>query len=123
MVPIRVAMTGLPRMMEDLLRSVLAREHDIEVTSGPVGDDLTDQVGVTGAHIVVSGEESTSHEELEALFVKHPKLMLVVISQDGRDISRFQLHGARDALGEVSPDELLDVIRDVREHRLFGADG
>ena len=116
-------MTGLPRMMEDVLRSVLTREDDIEVTGGPAGNGLADQVSATGAQVVVSGDESTTNEDLEALFVKHPKLLLVVISRDGRDISRFRLHGRRDALGEVSPEELLSVIRDAHERCFFGADG
>ena len=106
-------MTGLPRMITDVLGSILERADDIELVGWGNGSNLSKLVCSTGAQVVVTGGGPGLTPSAQALFLEHPEVVLLAISADGRKAYRFRLVGEQERVCEVSPQDLLDMIREA----------
>ena len=109
--PIRVAVTGLPQMVNDLISSILEREADVEIVGRGAAEELSHYVVLTKAQVVVTASSPAFAKTAQSLLLKHPTLVLMTISSDGRTARRYRLVGECQNVREVSPDELLETIR------------
>jgi DNA-binding NarL/FixJ family response regulator len=110
---IRVLLAGLPRMLRDIVATVLASQADIVVVGTvPEMEDLAHATGLSNANIIVLGLEGA---ELPAacteLLCAHPSVTVLGVTGDGRQAIRLRMRPERAEIGEVSPQGLVDAIR------------
>ena len=116
---VRVLLANKPRMLRELLRSLIQRQADMEVM-GEVLDpvELLLAVDETQADVVVvdlpeSGEEPgiCSH-----LLAEYPQLLVLALSP-GRDRAiLYRQSIIKEELSKLSDDEILEAIRKTEVH-------
>ena len=116
---VRVLLANKPRMLRELLRSLIQRQADMEVM-GEVLDpvELLLAVDETQADVVVvdlpeSGEEPgiCSH-----LLAEYPQLLVLALSP-GRDRAiLYRQSIIKEELSKLSEDEILEAIRKTEVH-------
>lgn len=109
---IRVVLSKMPRVLHDIVHSILAAEPDIDVsdtsshsTAPMTLDDVRD------AHVVVITEPELAHMNYESLLYGNPRLRLVAVSGDGHNAALYELRPCRIPLGELSSQTLVDAVR------------
>ena len=106
---IRILVTGLPRMLHEIVESAIADELDMELVttcqSRPVLlDALTSDVDVV---ILGLDHSRTGLVLLEA----RPRMTVVGIIGDGREAILYKTRPERSSLRELSPHSLVTAIR------------
>ena len=99
-------------MLHDIVHAILSAEPDIALEAeGASPNELDDWVALRDADVAVVAGSEMATANYEALLYAHPRLRLVVIAGDGRGAVVYELHPTRMALGEFSPEVLVDAIR------------
>lgn len=113
MIPIRVLLADMPRMMRDIIRDITSSHKDIDVIAELAQrDELIEAAIRTRADVVVVGKVTGSgQDEYRDLLRKRPRLKILAISADGRRGFLHELQPRVIPLGEVSPDSLIEAIR------------
>lgn len=117
--PIRVYVVGMDRLPRTILTSLLESEGEIEVIldeeTGEAGDDprtaaeLIERLEERKPDVVIVGAgDSRRLEALVALL----QTRVLLLADRGKRIYCSQLHPVSRVVGEISPDELLSLIRD-----------
>ena len=111
MSPIRVVLADMPRLLSDIVSTVLDGAPDVQLrrTTSVVPFVLGDVAD--HADVVILAEEETPMDHYAQLLFAHPTLRVVAISGDGRDATVYDLRPHRQALGELSSDTLLRAVR------------
>jgi len=91
-------------VLRDIIETTLAAQHDIEVIRSAPGGPPPDVV-------VIGLNESETPETAEDLFGHYPYARVLGIASDGRRAYMHELRPHRVALGELSPDQLIEAIR------------
>jgi DNA-binding NarL/FixJ family response regulator len=114
--PIRVALVRLAPLVRDVVHSLIDSTEDMRVTavveraeSENVADDYVADVYVVG---VENGDAASTCEPL--LGEPAPPRRVIGISLDGRQMHVSELRPSTSAIGSLSSEELLDVIRRVK---------
>ena len=105
---VRVAIVALPRMLSDIVVSILTTEADIEVVTA--GDDaraLDPRVDV----VILNLDDAARADSLQELMLANPRLRIVAIAADGRRIALYEMRPHRTPLGELSAAQLVAVVR------------
>ena len=107
----------MPRILRDILVTILSAEPELEVISASLeAGSLAQAVNAASPDVVVT---SLTEPDLPTvgndLLSAHPHLMLFVVSADGRAAFKYKLHPHRVALGEASPATLLAAVRGARQ--------
>ncbi len=100
-------------MLCDIITDTVTNQCDMEVV-GLLTDRrcLLSQATETLADVVVVGlEESELPDECRSLFDTQPWIRVLGIAADGRRAFLYELLPQRSPLGEVSPEQLVEVIR------------
>ncbi len=108
----------MPRILRDLIRSIVDREPDMRVV-GEIDDEAADlrRVARSRADFVIVGlRDSSLPDVCERLMRDRPATKVVGVSQEGRRAFLYELRPYTLNLGEMSSEVLLDVIR--RRERL-----
>lgn len=123
MLPIRVLLADMPRMMRDIIRDITSSHKDIDVIAELAHrDELTKTAIRTRADVVVVGKAAgDGHEDYRDLLRKRPRLKILAISADGRRGFLHELQPRVVPLGEVSPDSLIEAIRGSAASHSTGA--
>ncbi len=111
--PISIALAGLPRLLRDTLAQTILAEHDLDLV-GEVDnlDQMPELVTGTHADVVLVGCDQRDAEQASArLATEAPHARMLAITESGRETVLFELCPRRVELGNLSPDELLAVIR------------
>ena len=101
-------------MLCDIIGNALTTQHDMEVV-GHVRNrfGLSSLVAETRTDVVVLGlPDATLPPDCERLFDTHPQIRLLGIAADGRRAFLYDLRPQQSPLGEVSPERLVEVIRE-----------
>jgi DNA-binding NarL/FixJ family response regulator len=107
---IRVAIVELPRMLRDIVVSMLATAVDIEVVTPSGSTSAFD----AGADVVILNlDDVEPFDVLQELLAANPRLRVVAIAADGRRITLYELRPHRTPLGELSAAGLVAVVRDA----------
>lgn len=102
--PIRVAIIGLPPLIRELVRDLIAGNEDMAIVErGDAAD---------GVDVCIVGTEEDAVSLCDVPRMSRPP-RVIGISSDGRRTTLCELRPVVSALGDLSPDELLDVIRGV----------
>ena len=114
----RVLLAPLSGMLHALLVNLL-REDPSTLLVGEVGAraDVLDAVDEHAAEVVVTQQPGASlGSEGSHLLYSRPRLRLVSISEDGRNASLHRLQPEEITFVDISPRQLLDVIREPSGH-------
>jgi DNA-binding NarL/FixJ family response regulator len=113
MAPIRILLSQLQGMLRDVVLQLLDGQADMTVV-----DDVDDPIdtllaaGRTHADVVVLGmEEDELPGVASHLLDEYPHLKVLAVTPDGRRAFLYELRPELIALGEASPDVLLQAIR------------
>jgi DNA-binding NarL/FixJ family response regulator len=113
--PIRIVLADMPRKLHDIIEVLVAPHADLRIVARHVGrDSLPFVVSTTGAEVVIVGLYGTeSPNALDELLYECPKIKVLATTSDGRGTYVRELRPNEIALGDLSPQNLLDAIRAV----------
>jgi len=109
----RIVLAGISRMLSDIITDIVTSQADMEIV-GTVTDPavLAATVAATDADVVVLGlPDADLPSEYAALLSARAQIRLLGVSGDGRRAFLYELRPYRSALGEVSPETLVEAIR------------
>lgn len=109
----RILLVHLPRLLTEVIRGFLQREPDMDVLAGPADDaDVAGTVQNEGVDVVILGLGADGFSsEGEGLFDANPRLCVLGVEGDGRETTLYELRPQQVRLGELSPGDLVTVIR------------
>ncbi len=109
---IRVLIQDAPKILRDILEQVISGEVDMEVIPEPV---VLSRAAVeprpTPDVVVVGTNDSEPGEEARALLARWPHSHVLIITARGHRVLMYELLPRRTELGEISPTQLVQVIR------------
>jgi DNA-binding NarL/FixJ family response regulator len=110
---IRILMIAVPKLLGDIVRC--APDDDVMVVGSAAGTQaLAAEVERVGANVVLVGDNAPSLPAACCeLLTRNPDVKVVVIRANARLATLYELRRRRDVLVQVSPSELLGVIRKV----------
>jgi DNA-binding NarL/FixJ family response regulator len=113
---IRIVLGGMPPLLHDIVMDALAGQPAIEVVR-----DLGEEDGVARAlsegtvDVVIVGARQPEDSALAASVLRaSPHSKVLVIATSGRTAVMHQLCPVKRALGELSPEGLVEAIRGQR---------
>ena len=115
MSPVRVALIDLSPILSQIVADVLARPG-VSDQGAYTGSDGYDEVARIRPDVVILGLEVDSPgddglpAEARRLLEHHPWAKVLSVSHDGRVAVLYELRPRRTALGEASPEKILDTI-------------
>lgn len=113
LVYIRVALVGLPPLLHDIVIRLVADQSDLEV----VGqyrqyEELFVSDNESAPDVIVIGiGDGDVNGICGRLLAQHPQVKIVAVGGEGRRVFLYDLRPHKVAVGEVSPEELLQAIR------------
>lgn len=111
-VRIRVLVAEVSGVLRDIIDATLSAQPDIEVLTSGANASAVRVMNVEHPDVVVIGlGESDVPEAIEELFGRHPHARVLGIASDGRHAYMHELRPHRVSLGELSPEQLVQVIR------------
>jgi hypothetical protein len=111
--PIRVALVGLTPLVRDVVDNLIAGEMDMRVAAVVEGGEADRAPGrdVVDVYVIGVAPEDAASAGEALLGEAQPPRRVIGISSDGRQMHLSELRPATTALGSLSSNELLDVIR------------
>ena len=111
---IRVAAgAGMPRVLLDMIEGIVQQHPDI-VFMGQLGAQESRRCHGPLDLVILGLDDSNLPVEGERLLKDHPDARAIGISADGRNGFIYELRPHRTAIGEVSPQILIEAIRGIR---------
>jgi hypothetical protein len=109
---IRVLVHDMPAMLRDILRGVIAKEPDMELL-GRTSLLQRPRRSLPGEPDVVVGSTADQQNPAgaEEWLQKWPRARVLLVSPSGRESVLYELRPHATPLGELSPPELVRVIR------------
>ncbi len=100
-------------MLSDIIEKVVTEHPDMEVVGGLADrGSLVKAAAETGADVVILGlRDSELPAACEDLVVAQPRSKVLAVTLDGRRAFLYELRPHTSALGEISPQGLVDAIR------------
>lgn len=116
--PIRVVVSDLNGMLSEIISETLDAAPDITVAVAGVDNPALALADATEADVAIlrgtaDGLPPLGHELLR----RRPWMDVLTIRGDGREAFLYQLRPVERALGEISPQTLLDAVRAVVSER------
>jgi DNA-binding NarL/FixJ family response regulator len=104
----------MPQLLRDMLHHIFEAQPDVTSIAAYGDESLLALVDQQAPDVVVLAlsDDQTVHLEL---LRRHPALRVVVLEDQGRLGSLYELSPCRLALGELTPESLVRVIRAVRD--------
>jgi DNA-binding NarL/FixJ family response regulator len=101
-------------MLREIIERAVAGQPDMELVETLPHDQMrVETLMRTGTDVVISAGEHGS-DTVRQVLEELPRLKVLVVSGDGRDTALYELRPTRTPLGEVSPQTIVDAIRDAR---------
>jgi DNA-binding NarL/FixJ family response regulator len=106
----RILLADLPRLLRQILTEVLEVQSDMEVVgSAALSESLEQTIEQTGPDVIVIGRDDP--EVAEGLLARRPPLAVIAVTGDAKESQYYELRPHRVGLGEISPGELVEAIR------------
>ena len=115
---IHILLAGMPGMLLDMITDIVALHAEMMV-AGRMQDttDLRAAVKKARADVVILNEPAIGPpQNYEELLYSRPRLEVLSITSDGRQFFLHKLRPVRTALGEVSPEGLVQAIQSSAQH-------
>jgi DNA-binding NarL/FixJ family response regulator len=111
-----VLLVGMHGILGEIVREIVSHQPDLEI-AGEVGDscELRSLIEPASANVVIAclADEPSLGDTYPELLDHHSRLKLLAVHGDGRHASLFRLRPERLPIGDLSPDVLVEAIRDV----------
>jgi hypothetical protein len=110
---IKVMLGDMPRMLRELIGAAVRAAPDMSLVEDAVAltPDASSSSSQNADVMIVSVSSDTPAAQLESLLYARPHMTLLAIGQNGRATTLYELRPHRVALGDVSPQVLVDAIR------------
>ena len=110
--PIRIVVAEVPRLLRKIIEDAITREPDMMLVEAE-GRDLDMVVRNSGAHvaIVVADRPESVARRHRQVFLEHPELKLLMVTDDGRSAQLLEFR--RRLMSDVSPQAIVQAIRDA----------
>ena len=111
MEPSKIVLVDLPRITREIIEQAVGAEPDMQTV-----DDLADAASLPEAiarsepDFVISGRDY-EFAEVCSILNRRPRLRMLVVVEDGREATLYELRPTRTPLGEVSPQTIVEAIR------------
>jgi DNA-binding NarL/FixJ family response regulator len=118
-----VLLVGMPLLLRELIREIVAQEEDLVIVGEADDGTLPAAAARADADFVIVGlDDPGAAERYLELLEQRPLTKVLAISGDGRDAELWELHPRLIPVREVSPDAVLAAIRtpDWRHARVAG---
>jgi chemotaxis response regulator CheB len=116
--PIRVLVSDLHGMLSEIIMETLDAAPDIAVAVASSDRSALSVADATEADVAILGGESTGLPTLGAeLLRRRPWMNVLTLRGDGRQASLYQLRPVERPLGDISPQTLLDAVRESARRR------
>lgn len=118
---IRVLVFGLPEMLRDVIARAVAQEPDLELVDLPESAHPFELAQNEHVDVIVTAAQRDQPvDETAKLLEQNPRLRVFCLAPDGRSSWRRELRLNTLQLGEISPQELLAMIRESARQPLAG---
>jgi hypothetical protein len=109
---IRVVITSMPQLLQDIVYAILSVESDLELTVATPPLEATGLVeAFRDADVVIVPEPVLDSMACKSLLYAHPHIRVVAIAEDGRRAMLYELRPTRVPLGELSSQVLVEAVR------------
>ena len=111
--PIRILITPMPRLLQQIIERMLASQPDMIVTAqAKPSKSMATAAKRVRADIVILAEsrEGAGGTPWQVLN-ENPRLKLLTISRDGHRATRYELRPHEVVIDDISPKDLVDAIR------------
>ncbi len=98
-------------MLRDILERAISNQPDMEVIVEPVVRERLPRDQTAPDVVLVAVSDSDPGERARELLVQWPASHALMIAEHGHQVLMYDLQPRRVALGEMSPDQLVDAIR------------
>jgi hypothetical protein len=99
-------------MLADVIGSTAASAGDVAVVGDVDAAGAADVLRVVETDVVVVGRDEP--ELVAGLLAIRPSVKVLAVIDDGRDAALYELRPHKEALGELSPDRLIALVRAAR---------
>ncbi len=112
--PVRVLLLEMPQLLRGILEDAVQTHGDCTLLkhTGRVFAALTEQM--VSPDIVILGLTAAEDATLvPALFARWPRAQVMTVMQTGNDAAAYELRPLRVALGQMSPAEIVEKLREA----------
>ena len=99
-------------MLQDILKRAISNEPDMEVIPELMVSPQTDDRQLP-PDVVIGMSDSQPADSARALLAQWPRSQVLMITERGHKVLRYELLPRGVDLGEMSPDQLVDAIRSL----------
>jgi DNA-binding NarL/FixJ family response regulator len=109
---LRILLLEMPQLLRSILEHAIQVQSDCELLRGtPRGFQMLEQT--TPPDVVILGLTAADDATLvPALFARWPMTQVMTVMQAGDEAAVYELRTRRRALGQLSPAEIVDALRD-----------
>jgi hypothetical protein len=112
---VRILLTGMPRLLADIISAIVASQTDFELVGDVVGTaGLAPATSQAAADILIRGGRLQRRQALRLLW-RSPRMKIVTIDPDGHGGVLYELRLDRSVLEEISPVTLVAAIRGAKK--------
>jgi hypothetical protein len=101
----------MPTLLRQILEEALRTTADLEVVCLPASEMLESGVEHHHPDVLVTGYEQDEPNLYAGLLRSFPELRVLALVSQGKTLVAYQLRPTRVELGELSPIEIRDLIR------------
>jgi DNA-binding NarL/FixJ family response regulator len=110
----RIVLIDMPPLLREIVRGTVGREPDLDVVAEHEADvDVRAAAERDDADFVIVGSDASGHAGVRGLVAADLGFRALELRSDGRESVLYELRPHRVALGEISPETLLETIRAV----------
>ena len=108
--PIRILFGEMPQMLREIVEDPIRSQPDMKLIHNGNRHDLPTAIKRARPDVVIVAEREVNDSlSLEQLLLENPRLMVLVVSRNGRKANLSQFR--RIPVAEVSPQGLVNAIR------------
>jgi DNA-binding NarL/FixJ family response regulator len=106
----RILLADLPWLLREIVTEALEAQSDMEVVGSVAGSEsLARTIEQSQAEVIVIGHDRP--EDAAGLLGRRPPLAVIAVTGDAKESEYYELRPHRVRLGEISPSELVETIR------------
>lgn len=106
----RILLADLPWLLRDIVTEALEAQGDMEVVGSVAGSEsLAQTIEQSRAEVIVIGHDGP--EDTAGLLGRRPPLAVIAVTGGAKESQYYELRPHRVGLGEISPSELVETIR------------
>lgn len=110
---IHILLLSLPKLLQDVVTAVLARETDFVIVEPPVpSGSIAELTEALRPDVIITTEPATCQPPVVIrLFELNPRLKVFCVAASGSNVHLAELRPRQRALGELAPRDLVGAIR------------